>query len=494
MTNYKVNKIIDILKIHRRSNKVAISYKNEEISYRDLYSIVENHGSILSFYNCNRNIGIFINNSINYAIAYFVVAYLNRVIIPIENTIKKDTIMSIVNYCEISLLFTDNENYLQLKNLLREIPYKIDVYNLDTHTHEVINQHSSYIIQGEDDETDVAIMLHTSGTISNPKRVMLTNKNLLTNIVSNIQVLNINENDVSLIVLPMFFGYCNSSQFLSHLYVGASLIIYDSFFLPRRFLEIIDERKCTNTTCVPSMLSLIISSCRREDFSLDSLRYICFGGGKTPKDIIEKAIDYFDKSGVIQTYGQTEASPRITCLLPEDAREKIGSVGKPIPNVQLKIVNEDFKEVPNGHIGEIIVKGENVMKGYYKNPMITKKTIVGGWLKTGDLGRFDSDGYLYIVGRIKNVIISGGLNIYPEEIEEVLLQHHKIKEVMVFGESHNILTEVPSARVVLMDGEKSSAKEIIDFCLTKLPTNKVPSKIYFCDELKKTYTGKISRR
>lgn len=484
--------IKDILKRQSDNDCVAITYKNNSITYAELYAKVKMHEENLKRVKHNRNVGIFFNNSIDYVIGYFLVAFSDDVIIPIEDSIKENTLKSIIIYCEISMIVTNNENYEQLVFMLNNFKYKIDIYNVDTKECTCFGGENK-IVQGYEDEDDVAIMLHTSGTTSDPKKVMLTNENLVANVESNIASLGITERDICLIVLPMFFGYCNSSQFLSHLYLGAKIVIYDSVFAPRKFLQMIDKERCTNTTCVPSMLFLVIKSCKRENFDLSSLRYLCFGGGIMPVEMLKKIIAFFDQTGIIQTYGQTEASPRVTCLLPKDTERKIGSVGKAIPNVCVDVWGKDDMPVKTGDIGEIVVKGPNVMKGYYKKPDITANTLRNGWLHTGDLGKFDDEGYLYIVGRIKNIIISGGLNIYPEEIEDVLINHPQIKEVVVVAEKHEVLGEVPVAKIVLKEGEACGRTEIMEYCLKMLPSNKVPSRVVFCESLDKTYTGKIKR-
>ena len=204
-------------------------------------------------------------------------------------------------------------------------------------------------------------MLHTSGTTSNPKRVMLTHKNLICNIESNIASLEFNEKDTTLIVLPMYFGYCNCSQFLTHVYLGGRIIIAPQPFNPAIFLQLIEKYKCTNTTCIPSMLFLTISI--RNKYDMSSLRYLCFGGGVMPVHKLKQIISFFEGTGIVQTYGQTEASPRVTCLLPKDCLRKIGSVGKPIPGVEIDILDKNGVPVKNGEKGEIVVRGNNVMKG-----------------------------------------------------------------------------------------------------------------------------------
>lgn len=212
-----------------------------------------------------------------------------------------------------------------------------------------------------------------------------------------------------------------------------------------------------------------------------------------PVEKLRELITSFPEIGFVQTYGQTEASPRITCLLPEDSLRKIGSVGKPIPGVQVAIVDDTGTPVEPGQPGEIIVHGKNVMKGYYKKPENTEKAIQNGWLHTGDIGRYDDEGYIYLVGRKKNIIISGGINIYPEEVEEMLLSHPAVKEACVTGVNHEWLGEVPIAKVVLHEGESISVNALINYCCENLSGYKVPERISIVDSLPKTYTGKMKR-
>lgn len=488
----------DILHRQRNNKKIAIEYLNEEITYVQMNYLVEKNTELLlsqsRSLHCN-NIGLFLHNSISYAIGYFTIAYMNRVIIPIEISLSKTQFLSIINYCEIGMVVTEICYLACIQEYCKEYPFDLEVFLVDINELVYIKgkeeRKVSEKYQEKKTEDSVAIMLHTSGTTSNPKKVMLSHKNLITNIESNIASLELNEYDRTLIVLPMFFGYCNSSQFLTHLYLGASIVIANQPFNPANFLKSIEEKQCTNTTCVPSMLFLTINIKKKYDIS--SLRYLCFGGGLMPVHKLYKIIEYFQGTGIVQTYGQTEASPRVTCLLPQDSLRKIGSVGKPIPNVTVDIFDENERPVQLGESGEIVVRGDNVMVGYYKHLEETNQAKRNGWLHTGDIGRFDDEGYLYIVGRIKNLIISGGLNIYPEEIEEVLINHSDIKDVVVVGEKHDILGEIPVAKIVT-DNDKLNSYDVINFCKKYLDSNKIPKRVIFCDKLEKTYTGKIIRK
>ena len=329
--------------------------------------------------------------------------------------------------------------------------------------------------------------------MSNPKRVMLTHYNIINNIESNIDSLKLNINDRVLISMPMHFGYCNTAQFLTHLYLGAEIYILDRTFFPKLFLQLVQEKKITNFTCVPTMLLLLMQFPNMNNYDTSSLRYICFGGSKMPVDKLKKVMKLFPQTTFVQTYGQTEASPRVTALLGNDAIRKIGSVGRPISKVEVRIVDKNDCELLPGQEGEIVVKGPNVMKGYYKQEEKTKDILKNGWLHTGDIGHLDAEGYLYLTGRKKNMIIVGGINVYPEEIEEILMEYPNVKEARVFGKKDELFGEVPIAEIVLSDSRDFSITDLKKYCKELLTDIKVPKQFTIVKDLVKTYNGKIKR-
>lgn len=436
----------------------------------------------------------YLPNSINYSIAYFAVQYSNKIFVPIYSNAKDLEILSTIRYCEADFVITDSAHYTYIEKCIQSYDNKVFILNIDEKSVTAINPSQKCLCKSkrlkEALNNNVALMLHTSGTTSSPKRVMLTHHNLITNIRSNIQSLGLTSKEKTLVSLPMIFGYCNTSQFLTNVYLGATTVIYDGVFFAKKFFEIVQEEQITNYTCVPSILLLIMSYKYSYRYNYSSLRQVCFGGGIMPIDKLKELILKFPSIGFVQTYGQTEASPRVTVLLPDKALSKIGSVGVPIPGVEVKIV-DDAVELSPGEIGEILIKGENVMLGYFKQEELSKKTIKNGWLYSGDLGFKDEDGFLFLVGRKKNIIISGGINIYPEEIEEVILSHSKVKEVVVKGESDDMYGEIPVAYIVAQEG--FSIEAIKKYCDSRLSPYKVPRRFIVVNELKKTITGKISR-
>lgn len=288
----------------------------------------------------------------------------------------------------------------------------------------------------------------------------------------------------------MYFGYCNTAQFLTHVYLGAAMIIMDTIFYPQIFFQLVQKYKVTNFTGVPTMLLMLLKYRYSDRYDISLLRYICFGGGSMPVESLKKLVTMYETVGFVQTYGQTECSPRVTALMPKDSLTKLGSVGVEIPDVNINIVDEEGNPVMAGEIGEIIVHGKNIMKGYYKKPDLTKDTIKNGWLYTGDLGYRDSEGYLYIKGRKKNVIISGGINIYPEEIEQIIRDFGNIEDVCIYGESDFLLGEVPVAQIVAKNIDIDSLKA---YCKLNLSNYKIPVRFYIVDTIEKTYNGKIKR-
>lgn len=490
----------DLLMDKSQNEKTAIKFKDDSLSYLELHYLSHSTSNIIrdSIIIMGNNIGIFLPNSIQYVIGYFSIAFLNRVIVPIEINIKKTEILSNIDYCDLSLIITNSRYKEILKSYLDDFDSNVIIFNLDDNSFEEIGLRKKNVTQKEElyesiDENKCAIMLHTSGTTSKPKRVMLTHKNIISNIKSNISSLKLTENDKVLIALPMFFGYCNTAQFLTHVYLGATIVIMDGMFIPKSFFKIVSDERITNFTGVPSMLIMLMKYRYKDKYDISSLRYVCFGGGTMPVEKLKEIIESFPSIGFVQTYGLTEAAPRVTALLPYKSREKIGSIGQPISNVTVRIVDERGRNVSIGQTGEIIVNGANIMKGYYKRHVETSKVIKDGWLYTGDLARYDEDGFIYLVGRKKNIIVCGGLNIYPEEIEELLMCHSDIKDVLVISENDDLLGEIPVAQVILKENCNVNEIVLINYCASTLADYKVPKRVYFVNKLNKTATGKVRR-
>ena len=396
-----------------------------------------------------------------------------------------------MNYCEISLLITDSIHLKKIKALLTDYNSKIQVLLMDESvSYEYGDLTKIIYTQPSDSETSIALLVHTSGSLSKPKRVALSHKNLLSNAHSIIESLAISSEDITLIAMPLQLISAITSQMLTHLLIGATLVIMDLPFVANNFYDLCEQYQVSNFTCVPSILNLL--TMRRIALNkLTSLRTVCFGGAPTPNIRISELITLFPNIRFVHMYGQTEASPRLTHLLPDDLEKRLGSVGKPLPGVTMIVVDKNGNECEPLVIGEICAKGDNIMVGYYKNPQMTNQILINGWLHTGDLGYMTEDGFFYIVGRIKNIIISGGENIYPEEVEEVLLSHSNVLDALVYPTKDVILGEVVCAKVVLK--ESMSADELRAYCKQFLKNSKIPKHFTVCTKIDRTASGKVIR-
>ncbi|MBD8138109.1 long-chain fatty acid--CoA ligase [Peribacillus frigoritolerans] len=340
------------------------------------------------------------------------------------------------------------------------------------------------------DEEDVYAIMYTSGTTGRPKGAMLTHRNFISSSLALITICEINQNDVIGHVAPLTHG----SNFLAHsgLFLGLKQVIFNKFE-PEHFLESIEKERITTFFLVPTMVNLMIHEESLLKRDLSSLKSINMAGAPMAAEKIKMALDILGPK-IIETYGQIEAPMTITAMPRHELRNRLASSGATGPFVDMKIVDEDGRQVPSGEIGEIICRGSLVMKGYWKNEEATAEAIKNGWLHTGDLGWMDKEGYLYIVDRKKDVIISGGANTYPREVEEVLNLHPAVKETCVFGIPDDKWGEAICAHVVLREDQCVTEEELIGLCKSKLASFKKPKRIFIVESLLKSTYGKILRK
>ncbi|MEW6615201.1 MAG: fatty acid--CoA ligase [Thermodesulfobacteriota bacterium] len=350
------------------------------------------------------------------------------------------------------------------------------------------------------DDDDVAIQMYTSGTTGKPKGAMLSHKNLVSMYMSRIIDFKLDENDVFLSAVPYY--HTAAEYALVTLYAGGTLVIHNRF-LPGAFLDTLETEKVTFTLGVPSMVNFLLQHIEKNprDYDFSNLRIFLYGASPMPVTVLRKAMETF-KPVFLHSYGLTEASPGVTFLRseehilegPEEKVKRLASCGKEIFNVEARVVNKQGTDVKPGEMGEIIVKGDNVMKGYWKLPEETAETIKNGWLHTGDMATVDEEGYIFIMDRKKDMIISGGENIYPREVEEVLYSHPSVLEAAVIGVPDEDWVEAVKAFVVLKEGENATEQEVIDFCKVNMASYKKPKFIEFLDALPRTAAGKVLKR
>lgn len=348
-------------------------------------------------------------------------------------------------------------------------------------------------------EEDVAILQYTGGTTGVSKGVMLTHKNLLANII---QVCDFTYNAVDekpedfkiISVLPMFHVYGLSCNALSSIRIGGNQLILPRFEV-NELLELVNREKPFQLTAVPTMIVALNSHRKLEASSLKDIFYLNSGGAPLPVEQI-KAFEKRVGIRLADGYGLSETAPSAISTPPFLPR-KLGSVGIPIPGTEARIIMETedgYIDVPVGEAGELILRGPQVMKGYWKRPSETQLAIRDGWLFTGDIAKMDEDGYFYILDRKKDMIIASGYNIYPREIEEVIYQHEAVEEVMVVGKPDSYRGETVKAYVKLKAGAQASYEQLIELAKQYLAPYKVPKEIEFVADLPKSSVGKVLRR
>jgi long-chain acyl-CoA synthetase len=344
------------------------------------------------------------------------------------------------------------------------------------------------------DDTDTAVVLHTSGTTGKPKGAELTHGGLARNAEVGVRtLLKIGPDDVVMGCLPLFHVFGLTCGLNAAVTVGAMLTLIPRFD-PAKALQVIARDHVTVFEGVPTMYSALLSVA--DDFPASataSLRLCASGGAALPVQVLTDFENRFGAT-ILEGYGLSETSP-IACFNHPDRDRKAGSIGTPIEGVEMRVVDDNGRELAPGEAGEVQIRGHNVMKGYWNLPEETAAAISDdGWFGTGDIGKIDDDGYFYIVDRKKQMIIRGGLNIYPREIEEVLYEHPAVAEACVIGIPHDSLGEEVGAAVALKDGVSAEPEELREFVKQRVAAYKYPRKVWLVDALPKGPTGKIQRR
>lgn len=483
-----------IVKQGIENSRIAVVDGDLEFSYLELQlqsEALSEH--IQKHVGTGRNIGLYFKKSVSYLISYFAVLLSENKIVPLDENITSHELDQIIEKCDLSMVITD-ASYDPLS-----IHSSVNVLGISI----TINQppESVLISKGPLREVDpevsqACILLPSSGTTGKSKRVMHSEQNILLNAGMHIRSLQLSTNDHTLVVLPLGFGYCNTAQLISHLYLGATIVLYTGLMTPATFFSHCERRAITCVTVVPSLLRNIVQSSLHQKYDLSRLKYIMVGGSKLTAPMVEAFNRTFPLNcSLVQTYGLTEAGPRVTTHVLE--KHKIISpqcVGKAFPEIDIRIQSSEGINTNYGEIGEIQVRTPSRMLGYYRQSESTDDVLTAeGYLKTGDLGYQNNYGELFIVGRNKSLIIKGGKKISPEEIEEILQLHPRIKEARVFGEACDNGEERVHADIVLNEDHELDEKELIKHCVSYLSHFKIPQKFNVVTHIARTYNGKIYR-
>jgi long-chain acyl-CoA synthetase len=438
------------------------------------------------------HVSIMLPRSLAYVVAYFAALARGAVVVPLGPELTEREVAADIAYCDVEFAICNSRTAIRHPQGIATLC--ADTVPVDGSLGSPANSDGFSILEESISSIDCsapALMLHTSGSISRPKRVVLSHANLTSNALAHAASIDARDRDRVLIALPMHFGYCNTAQLLAHIGTGGTLVFAPEGFSPAAFCRSVERYAVTTTTLVPAMMYAIDSHDDLQSHNLSSLRCITFGGGHTNPGLLRRLAARLPDVDFIQTYGQTEAGPRVTTR--RRSEKKPHSVGLPIPGVRISIRDNGDRELDCGQEGEVCVRSPGVMLGYYKRPEETAAVLSDGWLHTGDLGYISPEGELELVGRLRNMIIRAGVNIYVEQIEEFLIGHPAIAEVAVTSEPHELQGEVPVALLVPSSRGPVDDGELLSFCRTGLASYKIPIRFEWVSALPRTYNGKIAR-
>ncbi|WP_144481022.1 class I adenylate-forming enzyme family protein [Cytobacillus oceanisediminis] len=414
------------------------------------------------------------------------------VIVPIMFTLHPREIQYIIKNCQAKVVIASAYTAENMKKAIAELEVKPLLVVADLPgSDEMVNLYdlmSVDSIANEDNvhRNDTAVILYTSGTTGNPKGVLLTHKNLYTNAVNSAAH---NETDIGVTigVLPLAHVYGLTISNTCYL-TGSSIVVF-SRFDPQEIFKAIETYKVRSFSAVPAMIHAMVGSPQADQYDTSSLEWIGSGSAPLPIALLNGFRQRFGAK-VLEGYGLSEAAPIVTAHN-KKIDIKPGSVGIPIPGVQIKIIDDEGRELPIGEVGELLVAGDSVTPGYYQNKEETNRVIRDGWLHTGDMAKVDEDGYLFIVDRKKDLVIRGGFNIYPRDIEELLNAHESVSEAAVIGVPDERMGEEIVACVVRNPETDPSEEELIQYCQDHLARNKTPKRIVFMESLPRNGVGKI---
>lgn len=496
----------------------AIIDQGCKISYQELNERVNQlaRGLIELGVRKGEKVGLWMPNVPKWVIAYFAIARIGAVVVPMNTRYKSHEVHYILQNSEATTLFMADtfvgidyrkmigevrENLPGLKHIIVSGEKGSDMHTFD----EVVALGTSHLDDGKIDKReaicdprDNVFILYTSGTTGNPKGAMLSHHNIAENARQVTQVLHTSEKDTFLLAVPFFHCFGCVMGIMGAITWGASLVPM-SVFKAKEALELIEEEEVSILYGVPTMFVLELEEYRKgkddgSQYDVSSLRTGIMAGAPCPVEVMRGTMEELG-CNVSIAYGLTEASPVITMTGFDDSLERrVETVGKALPGIEVKITDDDRWSLPPGEMGELTCRGYNVMLGYYKMPGKTAEVIdEEGWLYSGDLATVDEEGYVKIVGRKKDMLITGGFNVYPAEIEEYLFTHPKVQNVSVVGVPDKVMGEVAIAHIIPREGMTIDPQEIVDYCMGKIANFKVPRYVEIVDEFPITQSGKIQK-
>jgi long-chain acyl-CoA synthetase len=481
------------------SDRPAIRFENTAVTFSEMNARVDAlaHGLRDSGVRPGDVCVLMMPNSLNWAVSYYALAKLGALVVPLNPLFKRGELDHIFKDSG-ARCFLGHSDYLTEPGVVMDQLPRIRIRVAAGANRqagytplETLFQPAGPFVTHATQADDPFVIIYTSGTTGRPKGVVLTHHNLTSDAVAVSNLRHTEPNDVVLCVLPLFHIYGQTHALNISMYRGLTIRMWERFESDE-VMKAIETEDSTILYAVPTMVNRLVELASASPPKRKSLRFVISGGASLPVEVLHKFEKLFDAT-IYESYGLTECAP--TCVEnPYGRPTKPGSIGLPVPGFKARIVDEDDNDLPVGGVGELVISGPAVMKEYLNQPEATEQTLRGGWLHTGDLARKDEEGYIYIVDRKKELIIRGGYNVYPREIEEVLYTHPSVAEAAVIGVPDADLGEEVAAVVVLRPETKATEDELRRYVKERVAPYKYPRRIKFIDELPKTAAGKIFKR
>ena len=477
----------------RAGDRTALKLDDTEATYAQIDDGSGRVAALLESKGFERGdrVGIMLPNVPYFAVAYYGVLRAGGVVVPMNPLLKGREVSFYLEDPEAKLMFAWHDFAEAADKGAGEAGAEV-ISVKPGEFEKLLAEHEPDTDVADVDDSDTAVILYTSGTTGKPKGAELTHANLKKNAQLSADKLGeVSEDDVNLGALPLFHSFGQTCGLNATIYKGATMSMIPRFD-PAKALEIIQRDGVTVFQGVPTMYTAMLNCDTRDDYDTSSLRICMSGGSAMPVEVLKGFEEAFGCK-VLEGYGLSETSPVASFNHP-DRERKPGSIGTPIEGVEMKVVDDDGGDVDQGEVGEIVIKGHNVMKGYWNRDEATQEAIKDGWFHSGDMAKIDDDGYFFIVDRKKEMIIRGGYNVYPREIEEVIYEHPAVESCAVVGVPDDSMGEEVGAAIVLKQGQEVGEDELRDYVKGEVANYKYPRRIWFVDELPMGPTGKILKR
>jgi acyl-CoA synthetase (AMP-forming)/AMP-acid ligase II len=492
----------------RHPEKPAVWYRDTWMAYGELDARSNRLSNFLIETGIKRGdrVAILYENSFNYIISYFAILKAGALAVPLNTDTTVGALTYYLNHSGSKAIVTNTRFVRFLLPALQETPEleqiileHQDLSGLEgqfrcriTRLQDVFDKASDRTPDVRLIDIDLASIVYTSGSTGKPKGVLLSHLNIVSNTKSVVEYLQLTSDDRIMVTLPFFYIY-GQSLLTTHFLAGGSVVIDNQFLYPKIILTTMKKMEVTGFSGVPSTFMRMLNRSSIRETRLEALRYVTQAGGHMAPAIRKAVSEAFAPAQLYIMYGATEAAPRLTYLQPSKLKDKLASIGKAIPNVEVLVVDEHGQPVPPHETGEIVARGSNIMVGYWHDPEATNEVIQDGYYHTGDLGQIDEDGYIYVVGRLKDIIKANGYRVSAREVEDALVEIDGIVEAAVKGVEDETTGEAIKAYVVQRTGEQISIESILGKLRERLPGYKMPRYVEMRDYLPKNESGKIMK-